>query len=341
MAIASPSLIFSSRMFPKIGLAVGVVGFFWMALSWFTMTVFLGVDIARVVVGLVRKMNTSDDHIDQSRRLFMRRVMGGTVVAGSAATMIGGVQNALSTPDMKLVNIRLPKLTKSEKPIVMVQLSDIHVGNTIGKEYIEAIAMAVNQENPDLIVITGDLVDGSVKELADAVSPLGNMRSKYGTYFSTGNHEYYSGADAWVAHLNSIGIRVLRNEHVWIGPKKSGFYLAGIDDAKAGRWPGHGPDLKKALAGCKAEYPIVLLAHQPKQVHDAKKYNVDLQLSGHTHGGQIWPWHYLAKASQGGLLAGHSWHDKTQLYISRGTGYWGPPVRTFAPSEITKILLNS
>jgi len=159
-------------------------------------------------------------------------------------------------------------------------------------------------------------------------------------FFVTGNHEYYSGADSWVAHIRSLGIRVLRNERVQIGAGASSFDLAGVDDYSSGRWKGHGPDLAQAVEGRDTSRELVLLAHQPRQVHNSAKHGVGLQLSGHTHGGQIWPWHYLAKAQQGGLLAGHSLHGDTQLYVSRGTGYWGPPVRVFAPAEITRVVVS-
>ena len=313
--------------------------FCWMALSWFMASVFVFLQGWEWLLRFLLK-RSKQQPVDASRRLFMRRMVGGGVALGSTATIAGGLKNALNTPEIKTVELSLKKFPILSKPFVLIQLSDVHVGNTIGRDYIQAIADSVNEQEADMVVITGDLVDGSVSELAHAVEPLSRLKSKYGTYFATGNHEYYSGADAWIAHLESIGIRVLRNEHVWIGEENRGFYLAGIDDAKAGSWPGHGPDLEKALKGCDRSKAVVLLAHQPKQVFDAKEFKVDLQLSGHTHGGQIWPWHYLAKASQKGLLAGHSLHDETQLYISRGTGYWGPPVRTFAPSEITRILLN-
>lgn len=314
--------------------------FVWMALSWFMGSVFACIDLLQKLVGVFFNREKDDKPEDEERRLFMRRMVGGGVVLGSTAKIGSGLKNALSTPKVKVVELTLKKLPPLPKPFVMIQLSDVHVGNTIGRDYIQAIADSVNEQDADLVVITGDLVDGSVEELAHAVEPLSRLKSKYGTFFSTGNHEYYSGADSWCAHLESIGIKVLRNEHVWIGEENSGFYLAGIDDAKAGSWPGHGPDLQKALEGCDRAQAVVLLAHQPKQVFDAKEFKVDLQLSGHTHGGQIWPWHYVAKASQKGLLAGHSLHAETQLYISRGTGYWGPPIRTFASSEITRILLN-
>ena len=258
-----------------------------------------------------------------------------------ARAMLSQVSQAMVTPTLHEVDIALSRLPKSMHGLSMVQLTDVHIGNTIGADFVHAVVDAANAANPDVIVITGDLVDGPVEALRSAAAPLANLRARHGVFFVTGNHEYYSGVDSWLAYLTELGIRVLRNERVRIENGSDYFDLAGIDDYRAHFFPGHGPDLKAALAGRDPSKELVLLAHQPKHVHQAKKHNVGLQLSGHTHGGQIWPWHYVAKASQGGLLAGHSRHERTQLYISRGTGYWGPPVRIFAKSEITRVTLSA
>ena len=173
--------------------------------------------------------------------------------------------------------------------------------------------------------------------LREMVAPIGKLEAKHGVFFVTGNHEYYSGVDPWIAELTRLGVRVLRNERVTIGDGADSFDLAGVDDHSShGFAPGHGPDLERALAGRDPARALVLLAHQPRQVRRAAKYGVELQLSGHTHGGQIWPWHYLVKLQQGGLLAGRYERQGTQLYVSRGTGYWGPPMRLGAPAEVTR-----
>ncbi|HUH00973.1 MAG TPA: metallophosphoesterase, partial [Kofleriaceae bacterium] len=208
-------------------------------------------------------------------------------------------------------------------------------------DFIQEMVERVNAINGDAIVITGDLVDGQVDDLRDAAAPLAELRARHGVYFVTGNHEYYSGVDPWLAHIETLGIRALRNEHVRIDDDGVGFDLAGIDDHGAHRYRGHGADLAKAVAGRNPARELVLLAHQPRQVKMAVQHGVGLQLSGHTHGGQIWPWHYVAAAQQGGLLAGLSRHGDTQLYVSRGTGYWGPPVRVLATAEITRVVLRA
>jgi predicted MPP superfamily phosphohydrolase len=199
----------------------------------------------------------------------------------------------------------------------------------------------VNALGPDLVAITGDLVDGSVARLGPHVAPLGGIRSKYGTYFVTGNHEYYSGVVDWCAELARIGIRVLRNERVPIGHVSEGecFDLAGIDDHESRRFGGES-NVKRALEGRDPNREVVLLAHQPRAVFEADKHGVGLQLSGHTHGGQIWPWSYFVLLQQP-VVAGLKRIGQTLVYVSCGTGYWGPPMRLRAPAEITHIVLES
>jgi predicted MPP superfamily phosphohydrolase len=189
-----------------------------------------------------------------------------------------------------------------------------------------------------MVCITGDLVDGSVGELGHLVAPLADLRAKDGVFFVTGNHEYYSGADAWIAHVRKLGVRVLRNERVPIRGEQ-GFDLAGIDDATAHHF-GHGADLRGALRGRDPSRAVVLLAHQPKAIAEAADLGVDLQLSGHTHGGQLFPFNYLVKLQQPYVDGLHA-RAKTQIYVSRGTGWWGPPMRVMAPAEITRLTLVS
>ncbi len=226
--------------------------------------------------------------------------------------------------------------------LTLVQLTDVHVGPTIGRAFIETIVAHTNALHPDVIAITGDLVDGSVAELADAVAPLGQLRARHGVYFVTGNHEYFSGATPWIAELTRLGIRCLRNERVSIGDGAASFELAGVDDhsgARSGE-DGHGEDLPRALANLDPEREVVLMAHQPRSVFAASRFGVGLQISGHTHGGQLWPFSYLVRLQQP-FLAGLHRHGDTQIYVSRGTGYWGPPMRLGAPAEITQFVLSS
>ena len=234
--------------------------------------------------------------------------------------------------------VTLAKLPAALDGFTIVQLTDVHVGMMIGKQFLEEVVERVNALDPDVVCITGDLVDGPAAELKGEVAPLAKLRSRHGTFFTTGNHEYYAGVDDWLPVLADLGFRILRNERVTLAP---GLELAGIDDAMGYRHPGHGADLARATAGRDPDAALVLMAHQPKQARDARKHGVDLQISGHTHGGQIWPWHHLASWQQGGLLAGHYLVGDTQLYVSRGVGYVGPPIRVGAPAEITRVILRA
>lgn len=275
------------------------------------------------------------------RRIFLARAAAGTALVASAASISAGMVSARGEHEIVTVEIPIKRLPKGLDGFSIVQLTDLHVGVTIDAEFVRRVVERANAQRPDMIVLTGDIVDGSVESLREDAAPLGDLRAPQGVFSVTGNHEYYSGADPWIAELSSRGIRYLRNEHVTITRGADSFDLAGIDDHSAHRWDGHGPDLDKALAGRDPARALVLLAHQPRQVRVACEYDVDLQLSGHTHGGQVWPWHYIVKIQQGGLLGGLYYEKDTALYVSRGCGYFGPPVRVGAPLEITKIILRA
>jgi len=298
----------------------------------------LAVDLGRLATWGVRKALKSTP-LDPSRRQALARITGAavsTVVVGHVAY---GVSRALGDADIVDVPVTLAKLPKQLDGFTIVQLTDVHVGGTIQREFVEELVARTMALKPDLIALTGDFVDGSVEELAPHIAPFAKLSAPHGVYFITGNHEYYSGADAWIAKWREMGVRVLRNERVSIERDGAAFDLAGVDDHGGYRYRGHGMDLPKALESRDPSRALVLLAHQPRQVHVAAKHGVDLQLSGHTHGGQVWPWHYIVSLQQGGLVAGRYRIGDTQLYVSRGAGYWGPPVRVGAPPEITKVRL--
>lgn len=238
---------------------------------------------------------------------------------------------------VKRVEIPLRKLPVELDGFTIAQLSDVHLGPTNGRAFMERVVSATNALSPDAIVITGDLVDAPVDQLRDEVAPLAQLSSKRGTFFITGNHEYFAGPAAWCAHLSSLGIRVLRNERVELAPSLE---LAGTDDSDpAGAAEGFHEDLSRALAGRDERHALVLLAHQPKSVKEARQRGVDLQLSGHTHGGQLWPLGWLQRASQP-VVAGLAKFGETFLYVSRGTGHSGPPMRLATPAEITLVVLR-
>jgi hypothetical protein len=277
--------------------------------------------------------------LDPEKRLFLARALAGTAGAVAATGAVAGLIGARQKVEVKQVPLTLKKWPRGLDGYAIVQVSDIHLGPTIGRAFMEDLVARINALEPDLVAITGDLVDGSVEALREAAAPLAQLKSRHGTFFVTGNHEYYAGADEWIAHLRSLGIRVLRNERVRVGDAAGAFELAGTDDRMA-HLEGHGEDLPRALGNRDASTPVVLMAHQPRSFPDAAKLGVDLQLSGHTHGGQIFPWGMLVQLQQG-FLAGLFQRGDSTLYVSRGTGYWGPPMRLGAPAEITRLVFKA
>ncbi|RNL72439.1 metallophosphoesterase [Streptomyces sp. I6] len=270
-----------------------------------------------------------------SRRLFVARVVGGAAAAAAAGTVGYGTYGVLRGPSVKRVTVPLARLARGAHGYRIAVVSDIHIGPVLGRAHTQRIVDAINATNPDLVAVVGDLVDGSVADLGSAAEPLARLRARDGSFFVTGNHEYFSGADAWVDHVRDLGLTPLRNDRVEIG----GFDLAGVDDV-AGEREGKGPDFARALGDRDRARAAVLLAHQPVVIHEAVRHGVDLQLSGHTHGGQLWPANYLADMANP-TLAGLERYGDTQLYVSRGAGAWGPPVRVGAPSDITVVELAS
>lgn len=345
MWIAVPVTVTSRMWAPSLGSTLGWVALPWLALIGILFVRCAAVDIPRQLARLGRRIVRGEHPPPSaeamSRRTFLARVGAGTAVTVASAGVTRGVTAARGAHEVVTVEFRLPKLPKALDGFSIVQLSDLHVGLTIDRHFVQKVVDLANGLSPDLIALTGDFVDGKVADLRDEVAPLGQLRAKHGVFAITGNHEYYAGVDPWIAELSGLGARYLRNERVTIGEPGAAFDLAGVDDFSAHRYRGHGEDLARATAGRDASRALVLLAHQPRQVKRAASYGVDLQLSGHTHGGQIWPWHYIVKLQQGGLLAGRYQHGETQLYVSRGCGYWGPPVRLLAPLEITRVLLRS
>jgi predicted MPP superfamily phosphohydrolase len=255
------------------------------------------------------------------------------------ALSLVGFFNARRTARVKTVDIRLAGLDPALEGFRIVQISDIHVGPTIKHGYLEAIVERVNALQPDVVAITGDLVDGSVPELAAHVEPLARLKARHGVFFVTGNHEYYSGVHGWLAELQRLGVRVLHNEHVVLQHGGAPLVLAGVPDYTGHHFdPAHRSDPVAALAGAPAGAPRVLLAHQPRTAAAASQAGFDLQISGHTHGGQFLPWSLFVPLQQP-YVAGLHQLDRLQVYVSRGTGYWGPPKRVGAPSEISQLRL--
>ncbi len=329
MAVAMPVM----RVVPRsVETPIAWVAFTWMGLMAILFFTLVPMELVRAAARL--------GGFDPERRLALARILAGG--AGLVGVVLGGVgvANVLKRVGVARVRVPLRRFPKALDGYTIVQLTDVHVGPTIGKDFVEEIVQIANAQNADMICITGDLVDGSVEELGPLVEPLRDLRAKDGVYFVTGNHEYYSGVDAWIAHLRTLGIRVLRNERLPIGGD-AGFDLAGVDDHSAKQFGhGHGEDVPRAMDGRDPARAVVLMAHQPKTIGEAIAHDVDLQLSGHTHGGQIWPWGYLVRLDQPHVAGLHQDHGTT-IYVSKGTGYWGPPMRVGAPAEVTRIELRA
>jgi predicted MPP superfamily phosphohydrolase len=254
------------------------------------------------------------------------------------ALLLSGVVNARRTARVRDVEVRIDGLPAALHGFTIAQISDIHVGPTIKRPYLQAIVDAVNRLNADAVAVTGDLVDGRVQDLAPHVAPLAALRSRHGTFFVTGNHEYYSGANEWIAELQRLGVQVLLNQHVVLRHEGAQLVMAGVADSSAHHFDArHRSDPQRALHGAPAEAGLrVLLAHQPRSAEAAAQAGFDVQLSGHTHGGQYWPWNHFVRLQQP-YTAGLHRLRALWVYTSRGTGYWGPPVRLGAPSEITRL----
>jgi predicted MPP superfamily phosphohydrolase len=263
-----------------------------------------------------------------------------------AVTLLGflitllGFSNARRTAAVSRVTVPISNLPAALEGFQLVQISDIHIGPTIRGGYLRRIVTAVNQLHPDMVAITGDLVDGSVRELAPHVAPLAELVSRHGSYFVTGNHEYYSGAHSWIAELRRLGITVLLNDHVVLQHDGAMAVVAGVTDYSAAHFdPTHRSNPFAAIAGSPPDAGVkILLAHQPRSAPAAADAGFDLQLSGHTHGGQFMPWNFFVKMQQP-FVAGLHRLRQLWVYTSRGTGYWGPPKRFGAPSEITLVTL--
>jgi predicted MPP superfamily phosphohydrolase len=313
-------------------------GYAWLGSIFLLLVAVLAVDVARGVLAL-GSWALGTDAVFAGNELERARAWAEvSALLGGSAVLVALTLGRRVV--VRRVSVPLEKLPSELHGTTIVQLSDVHVGPTIGKRFLERVVERVNALKPDVVAITGDLVDGSVPRLAPHVAPLARIEARHGVYFVTGNHEYYAGVDEWCAHLATLGVRVLRNERVSIGEGDKSYDLAGIDDL-AGRHfgRGHGADVERALAGRDPTREVVLLAHQPRAVVEAEPAGVSLQISGHTHGGQIWPFNFLVRLQQP-VTSGLARFGNSLLYVSNGTGYWGPPMRLGSPAEITQLVLE-
>lgn len=344
LSVLSLGLVFARLLSLKIGgpIAHSAAVTLWV---WFGVALYLGIalffaDLVRLGHWLAIKARLAPPPaLDEERRLFLSRSVAGAAGLVGIAVSGWGIHRAFGEPELTELAIELPNLPKALDGLTIVQVTDIHIGDILGQQFLAEMVERCNALKPDLVAITGDLVDGSVAELGSTIATLQGLRSRYGSFFCTGNHDYYSGADAWCAALSRMGITVLRNRFVQVGDAGGSFDLIGVDDWGARRQGYHtGYDLDAALRGRDPERASVLLAHEPMNFETVARQQLGLQLSGHTHGGQMFPFTDLVRlrwpVSRGRYDLGSS-----TLYVSRGTGFWGAPMRVDSPPEIVRVHL--
>ncbi|AKQ65899.1 ICC-like protein phosphoesterase [Myxococcus hansupus] len=321
---------------------LGIVFLAWIGLVLYLLMFTLAVDLLRAAVAW-RARRTERTEPDAPASPERRALLGQglAVSAGLAGASVSSYGNwrAFHPPDVRDIPVRLPNLPRALEGLTLVQLTDIHIGGVIQRRFIDELVSRTNALKPDLIAITGDLVDGSVDALGTFAGGLGKLSARYGTFFVTGNHDYYSGANAWVAFLEGLGIQVLRNRSVSIGDAGASFQLAGVDDWSAHRMGERGYDLDAALRDVRPDQASVLLAHQPSNFDEVARRGVGLQVSGHTHGGQMFPGNLVGDLIWGDRNAGLSRTNDSLIYVSRGCGFVGPPMRVGAPPEIARLVL--
>jgi hypothetical protein len=276
---------------------------------------------------------------DPERRRFLVQSMNFGILGISGALTGYGLYEARRRPAIVEVAVPLPNLPNDLEGFRILQITDIHAGLTVKRKFVETIVEQANELAPDIIAFTGDLVDGSVPHLRSEVAPMAELSARYGRYFITGNHEYYSGAEPWVEEADRLGFTVLLNEHRILQHGSGRILLAGVTDYSAGQFvKSHASNPEAAISGAPPSDVKILLAHQPRSLYAALPLGFDLQISGHTHGGQFFPWNLLAALGQP-YIAGLHKHENMWIYVSRGTGYWGPPIRLAARSEMTVVKL--
>ncbi|KFE68105.1 metallophosphoesterase [Hyalangium minutum] len=308
---------------------------YWTSMLWLgTFGLLLpSVLVADLVVGLWNLLGSAPE------ALALARGKAVAILAVVLPALAFAFLTARGRARIERLKIPVKKLGSGLHGVRVVQISDIHIGPTLDRHFLRRVVEQVNALQPDIIAVTGDLVDGSVRTLREEVKPLSELRAPLGVYYVTGNHEYYHGGAAWAAEVSGLGLTVLHNEHRVVERSEARLVVAGVTDHEGGRMdPAHAcrPDL--ALAGAPEGVPRVLLAHQPRTAFLAKNLGVDLQLSGHTHGGQLFPFMFFVKLQQP-VIRGLAHIAGVRVYTSRGTGYWGPPLRLGPAPEITELTL--
>lgn len=325
-ALALIAYPFAERLQPpRIARFVVAPASVWMAACFYLLLELGVVDAMQLVVG---------------SELAPARTLALILLSFTLAVLAVGAANALRGPVLREVELSPARWPKAFDGYRVVQISDLHISALLQRSFAEHVVRLANEARPDLVAVTGDLVDGSVAQLADEVAPLADLVARDGVFFVAGNHDHYSGVRRWLRKVEELGMHVLRNSHTEIARGAARFVLAGVDDPTGKRFGGAGDDVAAAISGAPQGVPVVLLAHDPRCFDRAAAAGVALQLSGHTHGGQMWPFAFVVRLSTR-FLAGRYTLGASQLYVSRGTGFWGPPIRMFARSELTVLVLRS
>ncbi len=322
---------------------IGYLGFGFLS---YILTYLVISDVAGLLSKMIMKFpnrpgseGAPDRYIDPVRRRLLTDVVNIGIVSSALLSTAYGVSQARRLPVVKEVVLPVRGLPDDCNGFRIVQISDIHVSETIKRDWVRMVVREVNRTSPDMVAFTGDLADGSALRLIADAAPLADLHAPYGKFFVTGNHEYYSGALAWIDVVRRLGFTVLINEHRVIQKGDGRILIGGVTDYRAARFiKSHTSSPQTAIADAPATDFKILLAHQPKSIFEASRAGFDLQISGHTHGGQFFPWNYAINLVYP-FKAGLYQVDNTRMYVNRGTGYWGPPVRMGAPSEITLIIL--
>ncbi len=348
---ATPAAFITRYRMPDSPLAIPLAWFAYVSFGFFTLT-FAALFARDVLLGglwVTERLadalphmlwpSDTDKPADPSRRLFLVNSSNLALLGATGALTGYGLAEARRIPAIKHVDVLLEHLPSPFDGFRILQLTDLHVGLTIRRDYVQAVADRANAQRPDIIAITGDLADGSAGSLRSETAPLADLKAKFGKYFVTGNHEYYSGVNGWLAEVRRLGYTPLINEHRLIYHRGAYIVLAGVTDYRAARIvPGHASNPASALADTPRDSVKIMLAHQPKSVFRAEAAGTDLLIAGHTHGGQYFPFNFMIPLDQPYVHGLHT-HGRTQIYVSRGAGYWGPPIRVGAPSEITVLQL--
>jgi len=323
---------------------IGYLGFAFLS---FTLTYLIIMDTVRLFSKIIMKaLNRSDNEessdldIDPVRRQLLADVVNIGIISSAVLSTAYGVSEARRLPVVKEVRLPVQGLPDDCDGFRIAQISDIHVSETVKRDWVRMVVREVNRTSPDMVALTGDLADGSTSRLMAEAAPLADLQAPHGKFFVTGNHEYYSGVLGWLEVVRRFGFTALINEHRVIQKGGGQILIGGVTDYRAGRFiKSHTSSPQAAIADAPRTDFKILLAHQPKNIFEASRAGFDLQICGHTHGGQFFPWNYaihLVYPFKAGLYK----VNNTRMYVNRGTGYWGPPVRLGAPSEITLLILK-